>query len=547
VIVDTDGGVLGTVEDVNVGPIRWRLNSVEEWSFTCLVHNTAANLILDENVREAQVWQGDLLLSWGPITRVQVTDTLVTCQVKGASWYLDRRYIGKAERENHLVNPSFEDGLAGWNFLQTAYFLDFAAITGVTSSEFSYNAINGTRVLRIESTMTEFPTGYGSVWGDVFGWQEIEVSGGERGATCTLAVWVWVDTNEDGIPPGEPFDQYEVHRYGPLLARLETDWRTNNAWGGGGWGGAQAFYTDVLEASWARMDENTPKDQWVRMECSILVPPHTTQSVIARLSGLGGTVFFDRASFTIDTAFEAFDVDQAEIVCDLVEHAQDVAFDKNDVNLSCSWQPTGVERTLVLLHSEHANIGKEVVQFTKLYNGLDVSTEYTPSARTITTHYPRKGSHRSSLRLETGRNVAGFRWSFDGSAAASSVTMLGTGSGSDREEAAAIDTTAFADGLILETVIPVGPEIQVEQLPEIAQEELEVVTAPYVLTVLTYPHNATNPATNFIGRLWHGDTVDVFLQEDNEFTVADVYRVVELTIRPDLALALVLNRRDASA
>jgi hypothetical protein len=559
-IVDTSGATLGEVSQATGVTTSHPLNSWETFEFTIPTEDPKTPLILDAQIREAQVWWEDVLLVWGPMLRPSVNEDTITVRGAGAPWYLSRRHVGKASRPNQLTNGGFEDGLTGWGLNKTKYFLDYTAPGSAATVGSSVNAKEGTKVLEIAETMVEDPAGSGQKWGDVFVWQEVVVAGGVRGSTATLVGWVWVDTAV-GVPPTVAFDDYEPHRYGLVLARLETDWRTDNAWQTAApatntWGGTRAFYTDNIEVTSARIDENTPTDQWVRLECSITVPPNVTQSVICRLSGLSGTVFWDRASLTLDSAFEAFDDDQADIVCDLVDHAQDVAFDKNDVNLTCDAPATNVFRDLVALHSEHANIWNLISNFTQLRDGVDVGTRYTPSDRVVTTHYPQRGTYRAGLHLQLGRNVSSYRWvPFDAEAAASSVIILGNGGGSDREEASEVDDTLFPGGLILESVESVDTDTPIEDLEEIAEETLEVLKNPQTLEVVTFPNDHTRPERDFIGRLTVGDTLPVTIRQgrivdvDGQITgwgvnIDDDFRVVNMTITEDNSLRLLLNRRD---
>jgi hypothetical protein len=555
-IVDTAGATLGVIDQATGITTRHPLNQWDTFEFTIPTEDDKAHLILDEPIREAQVWWEDVLLSWGPMLRPSVNEDTITVRGAGAPWYLSRRHVGKASRDNQLTNAGFESGLSGWNINKTKYFLDFQSPpAGEATVGLSVNAKEGTRVLEIDATMVEDPVGSGQKWGDVFAWQELVIDGGVRGTTVTLAGWVWVDTILAG------FDDFEPHRFGLVLTRLETDWRTNNAWqtanpASNTWGGVRAFYTDNLEVQTARIDENTPSDRWHRLETSITVPPGETQSVICRLSGISGTVFWDRITATLDTAFEAYDTDQADIVCDLVEHAQDPAFDKNDVNLTCESPTTGVYRDLVSLHSQHANIWNLIDGYPGMRDGLDVGVRYTPTDRVVTTHYPTKGRYQAGLALQLGRNVSSYRWvPFDANAATSSVVVLGDGAGSDREETSAIDDTAFPDGLILETVQAVSADTPVEELDEIAAEAATTLKNPQTLEIVTFQNDHTMPERDFIGRLEVGDTIPVTIRQGRivdptgqitgwEVDIDADYRVVTMTITATDSLRLLMNRRD---
>lgn len=650
VLVATTGATIAELDNAVMAQLpSFPLTGWESWAFNLPVDDPKAHHVLDERIREAQVWRGDLLVSWGPMSQPAVDDHTVRVRGRGASWYLSRRHVGKANRDNQLCNGGFEDGLACWNVLKGAYFLDYAPVadgdarvyapgldgdkalelnmdlkpwvspSGATTST-THTVVSGDTLWDLARTfygsgtqwwriydanqaliqsgavaaglwnphdpghwifpgqvftipgitapeVVTAPDDDGTRWGDVYAFQEFTVAGGVRGVQATLVAWVYVRS--------DLLEGWGVHRRGVMLQRYASDFRTNNSWDpvDNTWGGWRAHYTDTIESTFSRLDEDHPLDTWVRHECTITVPPGVTEVLHARLSGVEGRTYWDRASLTYDSAFEQHQVDQATIVAELVEHAQDPAFDKNDLNITTEAPATGVRRTLVALHSEHANIWNLAEDFTKYRDGLDLGMRYTPTDRILTTHFPRKGVEHRGLHLQLGRNVASFRWTFDGEAAASSVVLLGTGDGSDREEASAIDADAFADGLVLETVVAVGADTPVEALQELADEKLAVVRNPEVLTVTTYPHDPSRHERNMIGKVWVGDVLPVTIRKlapvlpdqltwgedplvwgDDElafgelgyvaqFTVDDDYRVVALDFNPDDSLTLTLNRR----
>lgn len=633
VLVGASGSTLGVLENAVVGPVSFRLNEWETWSFVMPITDPKAHLILDQHIREAQIWKGDMLLSWGPMVRPSVDDNHVSVQGNGARWHLSRRHVGKANRDNQLCNPSFEAGIGCWNYLKEKYYLDYAPLEAGDARIFSpgldgKNALeinvdlqpwvsptggagatvtkshtvvsgntlwglartyygSGTQWYRIYNanqaqiqsgavaaglwnpkdpghwifpgqvftipgiTTTEVvvaPADDGVRWGDVYAYQHFPVSGGVRGLTATLVGWVKVRS--------DLLEDWGVHRRGAMLQRYASNYATSNKWTAGAgpntYGGARAFYTDTIDSQPSRLDEDHPLDTWVRHECSITIPPGKTEILHARLSGVGGRTYWDRCTLTYDSAFEQYNVDQTAIVAALVTHAQDPAFDKNNINITAETPPSGVKRTLVALHSEHGNIWGLVTDPTKFRDGFDIGMRYTPTQRILTTHFPQKGVTQRRLHLQPHRNISSFAWSYDGEAAASSVIALGTGDGSDREEASSIDTAAFSEGLVLETVFAVGPDTPVDMLQELADEQLSVVSNPEILTITTFPHDPTLPERNFIGRLWEGDTVPVtirktFIAENLtktvQFEINDDYRIIELTINPDDSLSLTLNRR----
>ena len=619
VVVDDAGNPYGELENARHGSITWELNRWQEAAFALGLSDPKSALVLEERIREVQLWRGDRLLTFGPMVRPATDKADLAVSIKGPAWHLSRRHIGKANRDNRLTNGAFEQGLAGWSFLRGAHFLDFQPLEAGQASIFAPGK-DGGRALAIRSDLEPWYTPpaivdapnsnytvvtgdtlwalaksyYGSglqwrriyeanaaqieadaraaglwnprdpghwifpgqvftipgipsaqtvtpppdantLWGDTFAYQELAVSGGVRGLTATLTAWAYVRSDE--------FEDYGAHERGVLLARLPSNYRTSHPLTPDRWGGARGMYTENIEVSQSSIDEEHPFDRWVRHETSIFVPPGKTEILHARLCAVQGLTAWDLATLTFDDAFEVFDTDQADIISDLVDHAQDPAFDKSDVNLTVDDPRTGVRKTLVALHSEHANIWDLIEDFTTAEDGVDISEAVTPTSRTLRVHHPRQGLYKPKSALALGRNIESFAWAFDGETAASSVIVLGTGDGSDREEASAIDPTAFAGGLTLEEVFSVPPDTPIELLDNVAAERLAVVSAPEVLTVTTYPHSDDLLERNLLGRIGVGDSTDVTIRRGG-LNIDAVYRIVRLTLRPDDRIDLVLNRRD---
>ena len=638
-LVHPNGTSVAVIENAAVQSVGIELNQWENWSFTVPISDPKAIFLLgiDHRMHEAQIWYGDILLSWGPMTRPQVDNGVVSVTGVGAAWILSRRHIGKANRPNMLANPSFEEGFWHWTYIRTAHPFTFQPIPayevrvvgpgreGQTSQALEMNSdlrpyvtpgssigtgnigthtvVSGNTLWGIATTYygsgKHWPIIYnanqaaiqaravqaglwnpknpghwifpGTVltiprltaseaqpvpadenplrWGDTHAFQEFTVNGGVRGATFTLTGWLKIPS------------QYLVNwggSVGVVLARFQTDYKTSNHFTRNGmandWGGYRGLYTEPIEVVYTKVGEGHPLDTWVRHEVSITVPPGATQILHARVSGVSGKVYWDSMSLTQDLAFENFGTDQATIIANLVAHAQDPAFDKNSAYIATSTPNTGVIKDLVSLHSEHANIWDLIMDHTQYDDGIDVSTQYTATRRTLVTHYPFKGRTRVPLHLRLKRNIATYSWAFDGETAASSTIVLGTGEGSDREEAVAMQPTVFASGSILETVHAVGPEVPVDRLQEAANEHAGVSRNPEILTINTYPHDPSQVERRLIGYLDVGDLVPVSIQDGPVFDgngnfvrynldINDTYRIVSITINGDSTMSLTLNHR----
>jgi len=521
--------MIAELENATQGDITWALNQWEDATFTLPATDPKSEAVLAERVREVQMWRGDQLLFQGPMVRPSVSKTRVQVSVKGAAWYLSRRNIGKPAT-NHLVNPSFENGLTGWTVMKAHTLLDWqpvgSAASSVAGSGLTIVPKDGDRALGVASGFDD--QGDGSVI--VF--QEFTVNGGQRGRTATLVAWSAIDSTYYLGP--------SVTQRGVVLGRYKTDYRTNNwftinAPSQNTWGGLRGLYTEVVEFTSSRLDEKEPKDLWVRHECSITVPAGHTEIVHARVESASFIHLWDKASLTFDDALEAFNTDQSTIVDLLVTHAQDSTLGKSDVNLTVDPTPTGVKRDYVGLYQAHANIWREIEQFTEPSDGVDISTIYTPTTRTLKVHYPQQGIERPNLTIDLTRNIETFSWTWDGETAANVVVVLGNGDGSDREEATATAAGVFAGDLTLEDVYSAPQSTPIESLPAIATERVTISQFPEVLNV--------DLREDIFGQFGIGDYLPVRIRQTG-LTLTDWYRVVRLTLMSDDRLRLTLNRRD---
>ncbi len=277
-------------------------------------------------------------------------------------------------------------------------------------------------------------------------------------------------------------------------------------------------------------------------------PPNgDTELVAVRLHCPNGTIFWDRVTLTLEESLHFEQTDQALIARGIVEHLQDPAYGKSDLNLGLHTPLTGVIRDRNYRHSDHGKGSELLGEFPQLDDGLDWDIQVTPGARTFRTHYPRKGVDRSAdLVLEYGRNVEDFTWAWDGEAASSSVIMLGTGDGSSREEGFAQDPTLYG-GVTLEDVT-VAPETdsytQIDTLDNRAAERLRTVRNPTILEVQA----KEIPGVPLLGILQTGDLVKVRIRRGVVDIDGEVYRVVKMSLNMATEiLSLTLNwwRSDA--
>lgn len=532
IVTDIHGVAFGELENATFGAINYRLGEPEDWTFTLPIGDPKAGLVLDEPFRECQVWRGDQLLAWGPMVRPSADKLNLAVSCKSALWYLTRRFVGKARRTNYVVNGDFEiDGTTHWRIGALSPFEPLANRNPAywTASAPTERSLTGTHSLRMEQLATGLPK-YGVSASQFFVWTVDP--GAREGDLWSMTARCWIpSTNWRGPSPDNAM--------GIMIARYSTTQVIATQPEGGG---PVEYLPKPIEAVKIDITEDTPRDVWWPLEATLLAP-YTGQPEFVQVT-LGcpdGAIYWDRATLTLDEALRFYGVDQAVIARSLLEHLQDPAYGKSDLNLAADMPATGVLRDRVYLHHEHLNGWDAINELTTLDDGFDLSINYTATTRVVRTNHPRKGTLRPPHALELGKNVADFAWTFDGENAASSVIVLGTGNRSDREEASASDEPAYADGLTLEIVFSAPPDTLIESLDDLAIEQLNLARGPDMLSVTTTPVMPGQPDP--IGSIWPGDYLPVTLRA-GALEIRATYRIVELTITPEDTLDLTLNRRD---
>lgn len=530
-LVHQSGEVITELERAVVSEPTEELGSWESAKFTLPTEDPKLALVLVKKLAEVQIWRGNRLLVWGPITRPAVSPAGCSFDVKGAAWYFSRRYVGSAAIVNLLENPDFAVDFTHWRQRMAAWFLDFEPIPyGMAGLEPDLAQRTGARSLSLRTFYTD--TAHPGAQQASLS-QDVEIEAGPFGATATLTAWVYV--------PEADFVSYGPEkRRGLKVVRMPLDYKTDNFFtrtgGVNGFGGSRAFYTDFLDYEIAAIGETTPFDTWVKLEAAVDVPPNAHEIITAALEGIEGITIWSKPRLTLTDGLTFSNVDQAEIVAGLVEHAQDPAFGKTDLNIGTTGpSSTGVFRSLFAGYHEHANLWDLIRAYSLLDDGLDLSMSYSARTRNLQVHYPFRGARRPNLELRSDRNVADWSYVFDGENASSSEIVTGAGTSETREEAAATETSDYADGVVLEAVHTAPPETADDDLGAMARALLASELEPEVIDFVTHP------LSPLIDALELGDVVPIMLSK-GAFLASGEWRLVKRTERDDLSLGGTLNK-----
>lgn len=537
VVVDLLGNRYAELDKAVHGPATWELNTPGTYEFTMPSDDpkTAKALPIE---REVQLWKGDTLLWQGPIVRPLVNSRESSFQAASPEWYFTRRFFGKADRTNYIPNGDFEAGLAGWDVANTSPLEPISGWNPAlwTARIATDRVVTGGRSLYVEQEASAAPK-YGVSAASYFEW-EVDPAESPEGDLWTLTAYCFIDSSKWRGP--------KLSREGIGLSRYSTTETISLTTDPDPVTGEQMtiVYPAPIEGVTASMDDFTPQDKWVRMSVSLEQRPTGQPELVQiRLHAPDGAVYWDRVSLTLEESTRFYGDDQALICEGIVQHLQDPAYGKSDLNIGTRCEPTGVVRDRVYIHSEHPNGFDALGEFPTLDNGLDFSVEITATARTFVTHYPEKGDDRTDVVLEFGRNVEDFTWGWDGEQAANAVITLGSGDGSSREEGWAIEEDLFG-GVVLEDVF-VAPGVDnttnIETLDDRATERLRLVRDPEILELI-----CNESAIPLLGVLKTGDRITARVHQ-GIVAVDGPRRIVRMSLEPTTNVLTITTNRTTDA
>lgn len=435
VVVDMYGNKFAELPTATITDVSWELNGFGGIDFTIPVDAEGVEH-LTPIVREVQAWRDGALLQWAVLVKPQATERTLSYQCPGVGWHLQRRFYGRTDRTNLL--PALDSG--AWEAVGVAADIN-------PPRRLSRDAVMLTQANDDRDTYFRFV---------LRNYQATPI-----GSVVVMAGWALID---------------DAAWIGPAQ-------------------GARGLYLNRLASGVSQqigegdsITHTTRRGSWVRFETLVNMPPSVVEDLEFRLYAVGKIITWSAVTATLMESLSSvegpgdFSMDQAKLVEMSVQHAQDAAYNRGTVNLATNCPPTGIERERHFQFAEHENIWAGIRSFTELENGIDVGTELTSTTRTLTTYYPRRGVERPELRLEWGRNVSSFTYSWDGERAANSVTVLGDGDGPDREEGGGLDLTKFG-GIALEHVESAPAGSPVDTLDQRAAEALRVLSRPEILSV----------------------------------------------------------------
>ena len=538
IVVERDGTPIIACDNAKVGPITWSLNEAESFGFQ-IPGLDECNEYIGVTDTEVQVWRGDLMLVWGVVVRSLRSGDIVDYQCRGLAWYFTKRFVG-GPRQNFLGNGSFETNGFWWeNRLSPTEGLppgsgsDPSNYSGAISTDRSIAGFPGKSLRLWSNNIIEF----GVMWFQ-FIFAEVDNVLWPDGIQWTAAAWVYIPSDEWGEfdaeaekVVGERNAAYnwggESAPFGLHLVRFSTTESQEQDI-------VDVSYPKVEEVSVAGLNEDTPRDQWVRIETSLVAPAagdgatSRTDWIQVELHCPIGTVYWDEVSLTRNDRLFYNEVAQEAILFDIIQHAQDPDFGKSDLNIGFAAAPiTNINRTREYPFFNRRLISDIIDEFSTIWNGVDWSIETTPTQRLFAPWFPMKGTRRPAQALVGGRNIASMSIANDGEQLANRYVVMsdGGGTGSSREEA--IGTRGTPD-VVLEASINAVPESPLDSLEGQLQRALRFGKDATIPTLTTYE----GVGSQMLGQVTTGDVVPVSVAY-GALALQGEYRIVALTWNPD--------------
>lgn len=501
-MVNRSGGLVYNFPDFDVTEVKWRLNAWGSLSFNIGIMDAQASLMRTNCLKsEIQLWRNGILIFWGPLVRAEAgfESKRINCQALGLLYYFARRHAGPPSGQYPFLNKSFESGMANWSTHNS------------TTSATSIRARNDLGIMVSPVNAATAP--------DAYIYQTITVvdtspAGFFNGFTVSAwSNWVsYVIGSNNCLPP------YERGLY-------------VNAWDR-----STASYVDE---NWSTINNNTPKEEFIRHQVDILFRTGVTTDIQLRLYAPGLATVWDAVSAATELVIggpgDGGPLNWGNIVWRLANSCVgQTGLPNPDFRITIGSQVVSSVKTMrEFLQSEQFNF-YEAMQEAVAEDALDFDVVWNAggTTRTFESYAPRKGSHKTTGTVKTGPggNVKDFAYDVDGQQTSTDIRLLhtqGGGSGPTREYGWLYDIGL--DGLLLSEVLQMPSDIPLDAIDRLTYEAIirkkNLVRIPKV----TVWNKRPNDLVNIIKP---GDTISLILSYGGFVQENATWRVMEMTYRP---------------
>lgn len=196
-------------------------------------------------------------------------------------------FAATAPVKNLLLNPGFEKGLAGHDWMPTSWDTSEAGLATVFFGRDTFLVHGGNHAVSIANTSTVYPMGHN--------WNQTLLVGREAwGKDALLSVW----TKSNGLQ-GRAYIMLQAYR--DTVSKMSRIWGVDRDAARRRMG-VSKLDDPLIDLGWKRTQFDEPQSEWVRREARVNIPYGT--NVLFVRCGLFGTgqILFDDASLTLEPA-----------------------------------------------------------------------------------------------------------------------------------------------------------------------------------------------------------------------------------------------------
>ena len=322
----------------------------------------------------------------------------------------------------------------------------------------------------------------------------------------------------------------------PLEFDIQAQGRIDT-WGGpskDGW----MLYADVrtiaakpkiLNNGSTNVDEFTVRNRWMPLHTTVEVPANTTARVNVRGYPTAGASSFDQFSAMPNLKLTFNQKDPQQVICGLVEHAQDPAFGKSDLNIQGfgNWSGFKIDRSYPW--KEHIRVSDAIDEVVRSLNGPDANMLVTARRRWLVVS-PKQG-HETGIVLAAGNRIGdarilSYESGVDGDEVATTAIVQSSWSGGGMSEV--IARKPRSDGKVFERLYQAEQDAPTSTLTEQAGTAVEYGRAGLVTKVTIHPDDTTF----LMSRVTIGDVVAVDVH-DSQVQVRADHRIIQIDLDPN--------------
>lgn len=521
VLVNQAGGERNQLVRAQVLAVTWELDGWGEARWVMDVDDpqiATEPVLADADAitppREVQIWRAGRLEWWGIPTGVPSCDGYkVTFTAYGLLWYFARRYFGPTYSNtiaSLLVNGDFERTPASYAW----------SVTGSLTAAATTRRKFGEQALRLTTSGAT----------DQYIAQPINMPTPARSRPLLVTASGWVYPETVTTPT---FQDRGIYIYDSV----------------------------TFQEAWVAMNADVPRNEWSRLETQLELPAAASahQLVVGYYAPDNGAVVWDncRVDYQQRTgALEGQDWgdDYLRRVFNYgagnsnggstgpggIVAAQDQwwgsRYRKSSLGMTFlgSNLAAGQLRSDVYWdHEDHGQVYEAMLEVVKR-NLLDFEVVWnrTGTVRQLATYPPRKGSLRSHMLVELGRDISGLGYTVDGRRTANDVRVIGRNQGKTKEVGQAGGPVPWTLGsLQLESVLAAPDEVEGHGLAQVALWEERKLRRPVATPTIRVPAGPYLNRNQRGGPLTVGDTLPVRVRQG---WLRDVLprRVVKMTLLP---------------